>query len=343
MSALVGHYFDGRRALRHVVEVALEAGRVRLLGPEVRAEYDARAVRASPRIANTPRWLYLPDGATVVLNDGASLDDLHKHEGFPKALHALESRPAYAVIAVALVVAVLWLLLDRGVPAAVSRIVDYVPVETEATLGNETLQALDRYLMRPSNLPVSRQSALRERFYEIVHTEGDAPEYRVLFRSSPVLGPNAFALPSGIIVMTDELVHLAQKDDEIVGVLAHELGHVKRRHAMRSLLEGSITALVIAGVTGDIASATSLAAAAPAVLLQNKYSRNNELEADRYAIDLMRRGGIDPRDFAALLTRMEKADAPKGAGIPPFLSSHPTTAEREALAREAAGTKPNRE
>jgi hypothetical protein len=49
------------------------------------------------------------------------------------------------------------------------------------------------------------------------------------------------------------------------------------------------------------------------------------------------------RDFAALLTRMEKADAPKGGGIPPFLSSHPTTAEREALAREAAETKPNRE
>lgn len=343
MSALVGHYFDGRQAVRHVVEVALEAGRVRVFGAAVRSEYDARSIRVSPRIANTPRWLYLPDGATVMLADTALLDGLQKDEGFPKALHALESRPAYAVIAVALVVALLWLLLDRGVPAAVNPIVEYVPVETEATLGNETLQALDRSLMRPSNLPVSRQSALRERFYAIVHRQGGAPEYRVLFRSSPVLGPNAFALPSGIIVMTDELVHLAQKDDEIVGVLAHELGHVKRRHAMRSLLEGSITALVIAGVTGDIASATSLAAAAPAVLLQNKYSRNNELEADRYAIDLMRRGGIDPRDFAALLTRMENAEAPRGAGIPPFLSSHPTTAEREALAREAAGTKPKRD
>lgn len=334
MSTLAGHYFDGRQALRHTVEVALEAGRLKLLGESVRAEFDARAIRISPRIANTPRWLYLPDGGTCMVTDGTFLDRLEKQSGFTTLLHRLESRPFYAAIAVALVIGVLWLLLDRGVPAAVARVVHYVPVETEAALGNETLQALDRYLMQPSTLSMSRQSALRERFYRVAHPEGGSPGYRVLFRSSRILGANAFALPSGIIVMTDELVHLAKSDDEIIGVLAHELGHVYRRHAMRSLLEGSITALVIAGVTGDIASATSLAAAAPAVLLQNKYSRDNEREADRYAIDLMRRAGLDPRAYAALLKRMESADAPKGAGIPPFLSSHPTTAEREALARE---------
>lgn len=342
MSVLAGHYFDGRQALRHSVEVALEAGRLKLIGAGVRAEFDVRTIRVSPRIANTPRWLYLPDGGTCMLSDGAFPNGLEKQSGFAKVLHRLESRPVYAAMAVALVVGVLWLLLDRGLPAAVERVVQYVPVETEATLGNETLETLDRYLLRPSQLPVSRQSALREKFYAVSHPEGGRPKYRVLFRSSRALGPNAFALPSGIIVMTDELVHLAKSDREIIGVLAHELGHVNRRHAMRSLLEGSITALVIAGVTGDIASATSLAVAAPAVLLQNKYSRDSEREADRYAIELMRRAGIDPRNFAALLKRMEAA-APKGGAIPPFLSSHPTTAEREALAREPTATTPARE
>lgn len=255
---------------------------------------------------------------------------------FASVLHKLESRPAYAAIAVAFVVCVLWLLLDRGLPVAVERIVEYIPVETEAVLGRETLAAMDQYFLRASKLPQARQAALREKFYAAAQAGGDTSDYQVMFRASPVIGPNAFALPSGIIVMTDELVHLARNDQEILGVLAHELGHVRYRHTMRSLLESSITALFIAGVTGDIASTTSLAAAAPTVLLQSKYSRDSEREADRYAIDLLQRSGMDPRYFAALLKRLE-AKGPKRGGIPTFLSSHPATEEREALAAKAAG------
>jgi len=101
---------------------------------------------------------------------------------------------------------------------------------------------------------------------------------------------------------------------------------------MRRLLESSATALIIAGVTGDIASTTSLAAAAPTLLLQTKYSREHEREADAYSIDLMGKAGIEPRHFAALLARLE-GEAPGRGGLPGFLSSHPPTEERTALAR----------
>jgi predicted Zn-dependent protease len=105
---------------------------------------------------------------------------------------------------------------------------------------------------------------------------------------------------------------------------------------MRQVLEASATALIIAGITGDIASTTSLAASAPMVLLQTKYSRDYEREADRYAVEMMRKAGLQPRYFASMLARLE-ADSPGSAAFPTFLSSHPATEERQALALAAGG------
>src|SRR5207253_5111075 len=134
---------------------------------------------------------------------------------------------------------------------------------------------------------------------------GATTPYKIQFPQS-FLGANAFALPSGIIVVTDDLVRLSRSDDEVLGVLAHELGHVKHRHTMRRLLEGSATALIIAGVTGDVASTTSLAAAAPTLLLQTRHSRDNEREADADAVQTTRRADPDPTHLARIRTRTER-------------------------------------
>ncbi len=61
----------------------------------------------------------------------------------------------------------------------------------------------------------------------------------VEFRASPIIGANAFALPGGIVIVTDQLMQLAEHDDEILAVLAHEIGHVKHRHVLRGLPQDS--------------------------------------------------------------------------------------------------------
>jgi tetratricopeptide (TPR) repeat protein len=71
------------------------------------------------------------------------------------------------------------------------------------------------------------------------------------------------------------------------------------------------------------------------LLLHSKYSRDNEREADRYAIELMRKAGLEPRHFGSILARMERG-GPRRGRLPTFLSSHPATEEREALARAGA-------
>jgi predicted Zn-dependent protease len=161
-----------------------------------------------------------------------------------------------------------------------------------------------------------------------------ADGYRLELRSSKRLGANAFALPSGEVVVTDQLVELAKKDDELVAVLAHEIGHLRQRHGLRRLLQDSATVLLIAAVTGDLTSIVSLASALPAILLQAKYSRDFEREADEFALDYMKRHDIPPESFGAILLRMEERRG-AAADIPDYLSTHPATRERAERSRVA--------
>ncbi len=331
-----GFYFDGRVARRHEVGILLDGERLKVVGTEVDAAFEARRVRVSPRIAHIPRWIYLPDGGTCVVDDKAFLDRLTHETTLEQTLHKWESRPVYAAISVALVALALWLLIDHGLPIVAQHVALRIPVGAESSLGEQALSGMDHYVLKPSTLPARRQEVLRAEFARMTRMAESLPEPRLEFRASPALGANAFALPSGIIVVTDEMITLARDDREILAVLGHELGHVAHRHVMRQLLQSSATALLIAGLTGDIVSTTSIAAAAPTLLIQVKYSRDNERDADQYAFDLLQRLGIDARYFAAILQRIDAVAGSRGKGSG-FLSSHPATEERKALALSVGG------
>ena len=335
MSAITANYYDGKHSVRKPVALrfSLSAGRLAVAGDELAAEYDLSAVRFAPRIANTPRWIYLPDGATCAVPDNDAIDRIAPESRILRIVRAWERQPVYAVVSALLVAGLVWLFVDRGVPPIARSIAERIPASSEASLGERTLEEMSGGdFMAPSDLAAERRDRLVARFAEIAARGGASADYRVEFRTSPLVGANAFALPGGIILMTDELVALAQNDDEVLGVLAHELGHVVHRHSMRRILESSLIAMIIAGVTGDVSSMTSFASGAPIAVIHLAYSRDHEREADRYATELLRRSGIDPRHFAALLERMaaEASDLP---GLPTFLSTHPSTTERTSGAR----------
>jgi len=335
MSPIRGDYYDGKSSTGHAVSLLVGAGKLKVIGEQVNEVFELRRVRRSLRIADTPRWLYLPGGGACVTADNDAVDRITRTRRYDRVLQRWESRPLLAALAVALVAVGTWLLVDRALPVAADEIARRIPREAETVLGESTLQGMDRFLLKPSKLDAARQQALRTKFAALAQRAGDRTPYRLEFRESAI-GANAFALPSGVIVMLDGLVKLARRDDEILAVLAHELGHVHHRHTMRRLLESSATALVIAGLTGDIASTTSLAAAAPTLLIQTKYSRDDEREADAYAIELLQKGELNPRYLATMLGRLENRSRRYRAGLPDFLSTHPAPEERKALAMAAS-------
>jgi len=166
------------------------------------------------------------------------------------------------------------------------------------------------------------------------------------------LGPNAFALPGGIVFVTDDMLELLQgRDDVLIGVLAHELGHVKRRHGMRLVVQATVLGAVASLVWGDF---STLLATVPVLLGQNAYSRDFEREADLDAIAMLRANGLSPAVMAEMFERLAakraalaqaQAQAASGAaGKGGLLSgdlgiafaSHPDDAERIQRFRDAA-------
>lgn len=102
--------------------------------------------------------------------------------------------------------------------------------------------------------------------------------------------------------MTDQLVMLARNDEAVLGVLGHELGHLQRRHTLRRMLQAAGTGVIVNLWMGDV---SSLLATIPTILLDSKYSRDFEREADQYGIDMMRANGIPMEPMAQLFEKMK--------------------------------------
>jgi Zn-dependent protease with chaperone function len=220
-----------------------------------------------------------------------------------------------------------------GIPMLADAIARRLPAELTTSLGDQALAALDRQVFAPSAIPRERQQTIDAAFRSLAMPTGSTGVYKLEFRKSEAAGANAVALPSGTIVVTDDLVTLARDDREILGVLAHEAGHVERRHGLRGILQNSLLGLVLAWIAGDV---SSVAAAAPAALLEANYSRDLEREADAFATQVLDGNDIPRAHLADMLRRLETSAKTSGMpGALKYLSTHPATAERlQALEEE---------
>ena len=152
---------------------------------------------------------------------------------------------------------------------------------------------------------------------------------KLLFRDGGRLGANAIALPGGTIILTDQLVALAEKDDEIAGVLAHEIGHVTGRHSLKQIYRVLGIGFMITIIGGDSGQIVEDVIAQAVAIESLSYSRNFEIDADRQSVAIMVEAGRDPMAFVDLLDRIlgqsskDAKDTDTG-----WLSTHPGNADR---------------
>ena len=326
MTGAGGTYYDGQTSNARPVRVRVADGLVHIESDDLATAFPLAAVRLEPRLGSMPRRLDLPSGASCLLPPDFELpvpgDAPARMERW---VNELEVRWAPAVVAAVALLVIVWGSIVYGVPAAAKVVAHRMNPAVERQMGAQALATLDRFALQPSVLPEARRQVLTTRFAALVGAAAPDATYTLQFRSSPAIGPNAFALPGGTVVLLDELEKTAQHDDEIVAVLAHEIGHLTGRHTMRHVLQTSAAGVLVAAVVGDVLSLSSYAAALPAFLLEARYSRAFELEADRVGFTLMDATGVDRAHFVRFLTRMEKDH---GSGVPGFLSTHPRADER---------------
>lgn len=334
-------YYDGQTTVSRAVQLSIDGGDLLLRGDALELRWPLGEVHVSERLGNTPRLLTFSGGGHCEVNDQAGLVQLLAQVGAGRSwLDGLQHSLPWALTAMVVLLVAFAAAYKYLLPWGAEELSMRVPSSMLQKMGDSTLETMDEYFLEPSKLDAARQQQLNEA-YAALKTPADAQlHYKIIYRSSPEMGANAFALPNGTIVMLDGLVELAQDDNEILAVLAHERGHVERRHAMRMVLQSSVVGLVLAWYVGDV---SSLLATAPAIIMQAKYSRDMEREADVYAEQTMRANGLSPCLLGTILDKMEaaylakmkekhpEADAAKDDTAMDYLSSHPATAKRMRL------------
>ena len=187
------------------------------------------------------------------------------------------------------------------IPFASKHVASWLPETVDRALGDQAWPLIEAQMFKPSTLNPERQKTISDRYTQLTKQLKDAPPYELLFRASSI-GPNAIAIPGGRLVMTDELVALSKNDDALMGVLLHELGHIKYRHSMRNVIQAAAVTAVISVWLGDV---SSLVTAVPTALASMKYSRDLETEADDFAIASLRALKIPGQATADLFTELE--------------------------------------
>ncbi len=333
-----GRYFRARSAHFVDAQASLADKIIHFTEPHgnLLAEFPMASIKATARLGNVTRKLYLPDGGCFETRDNDAIDDMLKiSRRNPMAgfLHRLEmswKMVAFSVLAAAGVVAFMALV---GVPAIARDLAEKTPPSIATLVADQTLATMDKLVLKPTKLKPDRVAALRAR---LVHITKFMPPttngYRLLLRDAPGLA-NAFALPDGRVVITDQLVALSKVDDELEGVMGHEISHVVHRHGLQRVYQASLVPAIMAFISGDASQLSHSATLLPGLMLQSSYSKTFEQQADDDAAAAMKRAGLKPSHLADLLERIEQKYCGKDGCKANWLGDHPNTDVRAAKLR----------
>jgi predicted Zn-dependent protease len=172
-------------------------------------------------------------------------------------------------------------------------------------------------------------------------------DVRYRFHVADLEVPNAFALPGGPVFVTRGLLALVKSEDELAGVLGHEIAHVAARHSVRQATAATPLAVVFglpAAIVGSVSRPLGTLVALPGALVSglalSVYGREQEFEADRIGAELAAAAGLSPLALADFLERLAREEGLHREGPPPlsFFASHPRTPDRMQRVREHAAT-----
>jgi predicted Zn-dependent protease len=211
-------------------------------------------------------------------------------------------------------------------------VVGNLSLERERQIGEQFLLELQQYV------PLVEDPFITSYFnhlgQKLVAQMGPHPfKYKFFIVVDPSM--NAFAVPGGYIFLHTGMISMADREGEVVGVLAHEISHVYARHMAKMMKKSSITtaatligALASVFLGGALAGPLLMGSMAAGESAMLKYSRENEAEADSLGFKWMLKAGYNPRDMVSIFSKMNKQRWLAGGKVPVYLSTHPDVDNR---------------
>jgi predicted Zn-dependent protease len=335
--SIAARFHDGLTAQVHAVGLDHEAGTLVIRagdGSEI-ARWPTVELFAVPSRKNELRLGAngLPTGARVVVTGredvGRVLATLPVLTEKRRQQTGREIRLAVTatVALAAVIVAYLY-----GVPLLASRLVTLVPPAWEQSLGKTVARQMEASLGESNGWQIcdSNPDSLANRAiarFGAAALEGSGSPFTLDITVVKSDIPNAFALPGGQVFFFSALLEQAETQDEFAGVLAHEVGHVAHRHGMEQLISTAGTGALIGFILGDM-TGISVAAGLGATIIDARFSRDAERQADAFAAHVAERMDFNPAGLADLINRVGADD--EFARALALLSTHPLTEDRRA-------------
>ena len=319
-----GWLYDGASALRHPVIVDAEGNALRLAFTDGRVDHvpAAELIRVGPKRDAPVYRREGVEGWSLAIDEPAAPDlaaILPKPSDYGRWVDRIGLWPAVGagVLVSAVVLGVGYLAPGWLAP--------FVPHAWEQRFGDALVGDFGgKFCAAPAG-----QAAL-ERLTERLAPGDDRFNVRVV----DIGMVNAAALPGGNIVIFRELIDEAESPDEVAGVLAHEIAHVRERHVTEALIRHLGVGLVVASLGGTTGANAD-------TLVAMSYSRDAETEADQGAIEALAAANISPRPAAGLFARLATAEADLGrfGEAIAYVSSHPSSDGRRAVFERSADSK----
>ena len=215
-------------------------------------------------------------------------------------------------------------------------IAEAIPAPVRSTLGGQVIKSLTRG--RKMCTAPAGVAALSKLSGKLMTASGTTDRFRIEVARLGMV--NAFAAPGERVIVTRGLLNFVDSPEELAGVVAHEIGHGLERHPEAALVRALGLTAAFSFLFGGSEFGSSLGSAG-SVLVQMRFSREAEREADTHAIRMLNALGTDTRPFAGFFRRLQarRKDTDRAkkreTRIFDVLSTHPPTAERIARIEQA--------
>lgn len=308
---LEGIYYSGQSSKAHNCTLSINNQDQIVLEDLPLSPIPAAEISISARVGNSTRYIHFPNGASFETNNNDGADQLQARlSGNQNIFNAHQWETSVKLIALSVVVLVgsAYLMVWFGIPAMSRSIANALPPTISSMVADGALESLDKHYFGESKLTQTRKVELQALFEPLV-PKASSFDFKLYFRHGGRIKANAFALPDGSIIVTDELVDLIEADEELASVMLHEIGHVIERHSLRMLIESGSVAALLVWIAGDVDAVSSWIMYLPVLLVQASYSRSNEYEADTYALEGLKQHDISPTHFGTFFKKMAEYEA----------------------------------
>ncbi|WP_158997199.1 M48 family metallopeptidase [Pigmentibacter ruber] len=327
-----GKYYDGRSSKTHFVKIKIQNNELNIQNDTLYIVNTSSNIKYTTQVADGNRYFFFTNGSQCHFKNDMMIEQWIRKNSIKKIANAFSFEKSFSKIFLLTLLLISFLIVSYNffIPGLSYILSQNVPSVYLQKIDNNVLEYFQNSnFLVESKISKEKKESILERINNIKE-KNNLPNFKLHFFSSKELGPNAFALTSENVIITDELINLCDHD-EITAVLLHEIGHLKYKHSIAQAIRSTFIGFFISAILGDFSSTlTSFYGA----ILENKYSKKFEHQADIFAAKNLQSAKLSPELLIYALKNIEN-NAPQTQSekiifyLLEIFSTHPTIEERK--------------